>query len=240
MKVYAALIITFVFFILAGCSQPESEVETVEQPVGLETSRDKASYALGYDIGSNLLQGQLDIEIDILAMGMRDAFEENEPQLSLEEQQVALNILQQEMMQRQMEVSQHQAEENIEKGRKFMEEYREKVDVEQTESGMLYRMLVEGEGSKPGPEDVVTVHYTGELIDGTVFDSSVERGQPATFPLNQVIPGWTEILQMMPEGSRWEVVIPQELAYGRQQAGPDIGPGSTLLFEIELLEIGGD
>ncbi len=118
-----------------------------------------------------------------------------------------------------------------------MAEFQEREGVQTTASGILYRIITEGDGQVPTAEDIVTVHYTGTLVDGTVFDSSVERGEPATFPLQGVIPGWTEILQIMPQGSKWEVVIPPDMAYGEQQAGPIIQPGSTLIFEIELLDV---
>jgi FKBP-type peptidyl-prolyl cis-trans isomerase len=221
---------------LLACSQSDPEPQAQETPITLETSREKSSYALGVDIGNNILQGEMAIDVDVLLRGMRDAMEGRDPLMSEEEQFEALMALQQEFMQAQMEKIDLQARENAEQGLAYMEEYRRQDGVTETESGILYRVMSQGEGPKPGPADIVTVHYKGTTVDGTVFDSSVERGEPATFPLNQVIPGWTEILQLMPQGSKWEVVIPPEQAYGRQDAGPVIGPNSTLIFEIELLE----
>ncbi|MFO7728249.1 MAG: FKBP-type peptidyl-prolyl cis-trans isomerase [Desulfonatronovibrio sp.] len=232
------------FFILLGlcltltaCGQSETETGTAEQPVTLETSTEKASYALGMDIGNNISQGEMSIDVDVLLRGLRDGLENNDPLMSEDEQMEALMALQQEFMEAQAEKTQQQAQQNIEEGTAFMDEFRERENVVETESGILYRVITEGEGEKPEAEDVVTVHYQGTTVDGTVFDSSIERGEPATFPLNQVIPGWTEILQLMPQGSKWEVVIPPEQTYGDQEAGPQIGPNSTLIFEIELIEV---
>lgn len=222
---------------LAACGQSETETRTSKQPITLETSTEKSSYALGMDIGNNIAQGEMNVDVDVLLKGLRDGLENKEPLMSEDEQMEALMALQQEFMEAQAEKTQEQAQQNIEEGSAFMGEFRELEDVVETESGILYRVINEGEGEKPGAEDVVTVHYQGTTVDGTVFDSSIERGEPATFPLNQVIPGWTEILQLMPQGSKWEVVIPPEQAYGDQQAGPQIGPNSTLIFEIELIEV---
>ncbi len=135
------------------------------------------------------------------------------------------------------------AEENVEIkdnltiGREFLEENAKNDSVTVTESGLQYMVLKEGNGAKPGPTDEVTVHYTGRLLDGTVFDSSVDRGEPATFPLNRVIPGWTEGLQLMSEGSKYRLFIPSELAYGEKGAGNDILPNSTLIFDVELIKV---
>ena len=130
-----------------------------------------------------------------------------------------------------------QIKDNKTLGREFMEQNAKNDSVVQTKSGMQYIVVKEGNGAKPGPEDTVTVHYTGKLIDGTVFDSSVERGEPATFPLNQVIPGWTEGLQLMSEGSEYRLFIPSELAYGSKGAGDQILPNSTLIFDVQLIKV---
>ena len=128
-------------------------------------------------------------------------------------------------------------QENLEAGMKFLEENKKRPEVVSLESGLQYEVLVEGNGEKPGATDTVTCHYHGTLIDGRVFDSSVQRGQPASFPLNRVISGWTEALQLMPVGSKWKLYLPPHLAYGEQQAGALITPNSTLIFEVELLGI---
>ncbi|SDB25447.1 FKBP-type peptidyl-prolyl cis-trans isomerase FklB [Desulfonatronum thiosulfatophilum] len=228
--------------VILGCGQQPASApqagngpRTVQQ---LDTPVQKTSYAIGLDIGTNISQGDLDVDADALAQGLRDGLGlGGEPLMTQAEQQEVLMVLQQELMQRQMEMIQRQSSENLEEGRAFMEEFQEQEGVQATESGILYRVITEGDGETPTAEDIVTVHYTGTLVDGTVFDSSVERGEPATFPLQGVIPGWTEILQMMPQGSKWEVVIPPDMAYGQQQAGPIIQPNSTLVFEIELLDV---
>jgi FKBP-type peptidyl-prolyl cis-trans isomerase len=227
---------------ILGCGQqpapaPQPATETTAV-VSLQTPVQKTSYAIGLDIGTNIAQGELDVDVDALAQGLRDGLGlGGEPLMTQEEQQEVLMALQQDLMQKQMAMIQKQATENLEKGRAFMEEFKGREGAQATESGILYRVITPGEGDIPTAEDIVTVHYTGTLVDGTVFDSSVERGEPATFPLQGVIPGWTEILQIMPQGSKWEVVIPADLAYGQQQAGPVIQPNSTLVFEIELLDI---
>jgi FKBP-type peptidyl-prolyl cis-trans isomerase FklB len=225
--------ISLMFF---ACTESETVPQVQDQSISLETSREKSSYALGIDIGNNIAQGGMDIDVDLLLTGLRHGLEGQEPLMTEDEQFEALMVLQEEFMQAQMIKAQEKAQANIEQGMAFMEVFRQQEGIMETESGILYRVMTPGEGEKPGPRDIVTVHYTGTLVDGTVFDSSVERGEPATFPLDQVISGWTEILQIMPQGSKWEVVIPPDQAYGEQQAGPVIGPNSTLVFEIELLE----
>lgn len=225
--------ISFMFF---ACTESETVPQVQDQPISLETSKEKSSYALGIDIGNNIAQGGMDIDVDLVLTGLRHGLEGQEPLMTEDEQFEALMALQEEFMQAQMVKAQEKAQANIEQGMAFMEEFRQQEDIMETENGILYRVMTEGEGEKPGPRDIVTVHYTGTLVDGTVFDSSVERGEPATFPLDQVISGWTEIMQLMPQGSKWEVVIPPDQAYGEQQAGQIIGPNSTLVFEIELLE----
>jgi FKBP-type peptidyl-prolyl cis-trans isomerase len=130
-----------------------------------------------------------------------------------------------------------EGQENLENGNAFLEKNKAREGVVTTPSGLQYEILTEGEGPKPTAEDQVRAHYHGTLIDGTVFDSSVDRGEPAVFALNQVIPGWTEALQLMPVGSKWKIYLPSDLAYGERGGGPTIGPNSTLIFEVELLEI---
>ena len=225
-----------------GCNQQQAPTSQAgSQPTtvrSLDTKVQKTSYAIGLDIGTNIAMGELEVDVDALAQGLRDGLGfGGEPLMTQEEQQQALMALQQEMMQKQMEMIQKQSTENIAKGEAFMAEFKERDGVQGTDSGLLYRVITDGEGEIPRAEDIVTVHYTGTLVDGTVFDSSVERGEPATFPLQGVIPGWTEILQLMPRGAKWDVVIPADLAYGPQQAGPVIEPNSTLVFEIELLDV---
>jgi len=198
------------------------------------TQKEKLSYALGVQIGNNMKsQGLSDLDAKVIGEAIADVLKGGKLKLTNEEMQAAVNTYQQEMdKQRLAEANAAKA-----KGEKFMAENKKRKEVKTTDSGIQYEILKEGSGDKPKATDQVTVHYHGTLIDGKVFDSSVNRGQPATFPLNGVIKGWTEIVQLMPVGSKWKVVIPPQLAYGENGAGGAIGPNETLIFEIELLEI---
>ncbi|MCO6492124.1 MAG: FKBP-type peptidyl-prolyl cis-trans isomerase [Phaeodactylibacter sp.] len=192
---------------------------------------DSLSYSLGILLGQNLQsQGFDKIDEQSLNAGIHDMLAGNEPKFSMEE---ANNIIQQYMQKKQ----EAKFQSNIEEGKAFLEANAQREEVTVLPSGLQYEVLQAGEGKKPGATDKVTVHYHGTLTDGTVFDSSVERGQPATFGVNQVISGWTEALQLMPEGSKWKLYIPSDLAYGPRGAGPKIGPYSTLVFEVELLKV---
>lgn len=239
MNLRPLIIVCGLCLLILACGQQtatsQGEPKTL---VKLETQVQKTSYAIGLDIGANIAQSDLDVEAEALIQGLRDGLDKSrKPLMTEEEQRETLMALQQELTQKQISMLQKQAEENLEKGAAFIREFRTRDGVQTTESGILYRVMAPGQGSRPSAEDIVTVHYQGFLVDGTPFDSSVERGEPATFPVAGVIPGWTEILQLMPQGSKWEVVIPADLAYGEQQAGPVIQPNSTLVFEIELLDI---
>ena len=199
--------------------------------VNAQQEMDSLSYSLGVLLGQNLQsQGFEKIDEPSLTKGIHDMLAGNEPQVSMEE---ANTIIQQYMEKKQAA----QYEGNIAEGKAFLETNAQREEVKVTPSGLQYEVLTEGTGAKPGATDKVTVHYHGMLIDGTVFDSSVDRGQPATFGVNQVIKGWTEALQMMPEGSKWKLYIPSDLAYGPRGAGPKIGPYATLIFEVELLKV---
>lgn len=198
------------------------------------TQKEKLSYALGVQIGSNMkAQGLTDLDAKVIGEAIADVLKGGNLKLTNEEMQAAVNTYQQEMDKKRAD----EATAAKAKGEKFMAENKKRKGVKTTDSGMQYEILKEGSGDKPKATDQVTVHYHGTLIDGKVFDSSVNRGQPATFPLNGVIKGWTEIVQMMPVGSKWKVVIPPQLAYGENGAGGAIGPNETLIFEIELIGI---
>jgi FKBP-type peptidyl-prolyl cis-trans isomerase FklB len=192
---------------------------------------DKLSYAIGMSMASNLMQSGLrDIDVDAFVKAFTDIMSNAQPMLDSEE----ANQLIQEYFVYQQDKMLNQ---NLEIGRAFLEENKKKADIVELPSGLQYEILQEGTGEKPKTTDNVKCHYHGTLIDGTVFDSSVERGQPATFGVNQVIKGWVEALQLMPVGSKWRLYIPSELAYGEQGAGSAIQPNSTLVFDVELLEI---
>lgn len=208
------------------------------QNVELKSFNDSASYAIGRDIFRNWEQQQLGIDARIAGQALIDAAN---GQSRLNDQQAfpLLQRFQKEFERRQMEQEARNnpvARENIEKGEKFMKEISNNKSVYTTKSGLKYRRVKEGNGKHPKATDRVKVHYTGTLIDGKKFDSSVDRGEPLTFPLNQVIPGWTEGLQLMDEGSKYILYIPYNLGYGTRDMG-DIPAGSTLIFEVELLEI---
>ena len=208
------------------------------QNVELKTFNDSASYAIGRDIFRNWEQQQLGIDARIAGQALIDAAN---AQSRLNDQQAfpLLQRFQKEFERRQMEQEASKnpvARENIEKGEQFMKEISNNKSVYTTKSGLKYRKVKEGNGKHPVATDRVKVHYTGTLIDGKKFDSSIDRGEPLTFPLNQVIPGWTEGLQLMDEGSKYILYIPYNLGYGTRDMG-DIPAGSTLIFEVELLEI---
>ena len=209
-------------------------VAELEKP---QTTQDQFSYAIGYQIGSQIAQQLMSEGLDVnpafLAQALEDVIAGNEPALTIDEMNAAISSAQQQAQEQTMADVQLA----VEAGETFRNQYAEQDGVMRTDSGMLYRILDEGAGNKPAASDTVVVHYRGTLTNGAEFDSSIKRNQPATFGLNSIIPGWQEILQLMPEGSRWEVVIPPALAYGSAGAGGRVGPEETLIFEIELIEI---
>ncbi len=194
----------------------------------------QASYGIGLQVGQQLresgLQGLLP---EALVAGLRDALEGNQPAVPVDVVHRALR----EIHERADVVRRERQQAMAADGQKYLDENREREGVNSTESGLQFRVITQGEGAIPSRKDRVRVHYTGKLIDGTVFDSSVARGEPAEFPVSGVIPGWIEALTLMPVGSKWELTIPQNLAYGERGAGASIPPFSTLIFEVELLEI---
>lgn len=196
----------------------------------IKTIMDKLSYALGLSMGQNFKgSGIQNINADDFADALRAVYEDKEKKMSYDE---AKKVVQDFFT----ELEANAGAMNEELGKKFLEQNAQQEGVKVTESGLQYLVLKEGNGVKPGPEDAVTVHYTGRLIDGTVFDSSVERGEPATFAVGQVIPGWVEGLQLMSEGAAWRLFIPSNLAYGPHGTGP-IQPNSTLIFDVQLIKV---
>lgn len=191
----------------------------------------KISYALGLSIANNFRATGIDsLEISEFTKGIEDVLSEKKPDMSYEEAQQVLNEYFSSLQEERMNL-------NLKAGEEFLAINKEKSGVTTLESGLQYEVLKQGNGRKPSATDQVKCHYHGTLIDGTVFDSSVERGEPAVFGVNQVIQGWVEALQLMPEGSKWRLFIPSQLAYGAQGAGQTIQPNSTLIFDVELLEI---
>ena len=192
---------------------------------------DKFSYAIGLGIGQNLLSmGAQGINVEDFAQAIADVLNRKETAISHNEAREIVNKY-------FMELEERMNAENIEKGKAFLEENAKKEGIVTLPSGLQYEVITEGNGKKPSATDRVKCHYEGTLIDGTLFDSSVKRGQPAVFGVNQVIKGWVEALQLMSEGSKWRLFIPSELGYGAQQAGEMIPPHSTLIFEVELIEV---
>lgn len=202
----------------------------------LENDQEKVSYSFGLVLGKRMQNDLPDLNVDVFMQGVKDAIENKAPLLNDEEVADVLSTFQRDMQQQQMEKVQEIADKNQKIGEEFLAKNKDKEGVVTLESGLQYKVLTEGKGPQPGSSDVVKVHYTGSLISGEVFDSSVERGEPVTFPLNGVIAGWTEALQLMPTGSKWQLYIPSELAYGTN-GNRSIGPNETLLFDVELISI---
>ena len=199
---------------------------------------DRISYALGLSMGNNFRNsGIKTINVSDFADGVAAVFEGAKPKMSYDEAKEEIRIFFQAMEEEQRAAAQKMGEVNAAAGKAFLEENGKRVEVNVTPSGLQYEVLEEGPGKLPSAGDNVTVHYTGKLIDGTVFDSSVDRGAPATFGVTQVIPGWVEALQMMKEGAKWRLFIPSNLAYGPNGAGNIIGPNSTLIFDVELIKV---
>jgi len=217
-----------------------------DKPAVPKDEKEKISYTIGANIGSgvgaDLKQSGIDVSNEFLAQGVRDALEGKIVLSEEERTKVMTGVMQK--VQAQAEAQQREAVAEMQKkgagnktaSDKFLEENKGKEGVKTTASGLQYKEGTTGKGPKPKAEDTVVVHYKGTLIDGTEFDSSIKRGEPATFPLNQVIPGWTEGLQLMPVGSKWTLYVPPALAYG-ENAPPSIGPNQALIFDVELLEI---
>ncbi|MEW6715827.1 MAG: FKBP-type peptidyl-prolyl cis-trans isomerase [Nitrospirota bacterium] len=203
----------------------------------LKNKKDKESYAIGLDIGKNFKSQSIDIDPDVLVKGIKDVLSGNKPLMTDEEVQAVMTDFRKEMMDKQTARTKEAGEKNKKEGEAFLAENKKKDGVVTLPSGLQYKIVTDGSGAKPKPSDTVTVNYRGTHIDGTEFDSSYKRGQPASFKVNGVIAGWTEALQLMKVGSKWQLVIPSNLAYGERGAGRDIGPNETLLFDVELISI---
>jgi len=203
-----------------------------EKPAQLKDQKDKVSYSIGLQIGFNLGRQKVDVNPDLLTVAIKDTIA-GKPQLTPDQVKDIMAQFEKDMEQKKKELG----EQNKTEGAKFLEENKKKPGVKTTASGLQYKVVKEGTGAQPKATDMVTVNYRGTLIDGTEFDSSYKRGQPATFPVNGVIKGWTEALQLMKQGSKYQLFIPSNLAYGERGVGSDIAPNSTLIFEVELQEV---
>jgi FKBP-type peptidyl-prolyl cis-trans isomerase FklB len=209
----------------------------LEFTMKFDNLKDRISYIIGRDMATNFQKQGLDINPDTFLQGLKEAMSGTNSKLSPEEIKEAMLELQQVMQSRQPASHSREAEINKQEGEAFLAENKNREGVNTLPSGLQYMVIKEGTGKTPGRSDKVTTHYHGTLIDGTVFDSSYERGQPATFPVNGVISGWTEALMKMQEGAKWRLFLPANLAYGAQGAGEDIGPNATLIFDVELLSV---
>jgi FKBP-type peptidyl-prolyl cis-trans isomerase FklB len=206
-------------------------------PLALKTQKDKFSYALGMKMGGNLKKQDVPVDPAILARGVKDALAGGKTLMTDEEAQATLTEMQNDMRKKQQEKMQEAGAANKKEGDTFLASNKGKEGVVTLPSGLQYKIMKAGTGPKPTASDSVVCNYRGTLIDGKEFDASAKHGGPATFPVNGVIKGWTEALQLMPVGSKWQLFVPPDLAYGDRGAGNDIGPDATLIFEVELLSI---
>ncbi len=223
---FKALVLTAILLGLTACEKKES----AKTEVDLTTDEDRFSYGLGMIIGERVLKQYGDVDYDLMLAGIKAQHKDQETPITIEAAGEALNAHMEKMFTKE-------SEGNKAKGQDYLKANSEKEGVQVTASGLQYSVITAGDGDKPKATDEVTVHYRGTLIDGTEFDSSYSRGSPASFALNQVIPGWTEGVQLMNVGSKFHFVIPYELGYGERGAGGSIGPFETLIFEVELLDI---
>jgi FKBP-type peptidyl-prolyl cis-trans isomerase FklB len=212
-----------------------TSVVYAEENSVLKTQRDKLSYGIGMQIGNSLKSQSIDIDPDILSQAIKDMLSAKKPLMSDEEFRETMEGFRNDMMAKQMQRMKEIADKNKKDGEAFLAENKKKEGVITLPSGLQYKVIKEGTGDTPKTTDTVTVNYRGTLIDGTEFDSSERHGQAATFKANAVIPGWTEALQLMKVGSKWQLFIPSDLAYGEHSPSREIGPNSTLIFDVELL-----
>jgi len=202
----------------------------------LETTEQRASYTLGADIAKNFRDQGLEIDVNAFSLGLEDALQNRTLKLNEEEMMSAINAVKQKMQKQLLEKQQSIARKNRAEGKAFLAENAKKEGVITLDSGVQYKVLTEGKGDSPTPEDTITAHYRGTLLDGTEFDSSFKRGTPLTLQMGSVIKGWGEVLKLMKPGSKWEVYIPSDMAYGEKGAGDAIGPNQALIFTIELIQ----
>ncbi len=226
--VIPALLLGGLVLLTAGC-------QSAAKPLNLSDERQRISYTIGIDISQGMKQQELDLDQDALFAGLRDGLAGTEAKLSEEEQEAAKKAFVESLKEKAMARQKKEADESLQKGELFLAENAKKEGVVTLPSGLQYKVITEGKGAKPVEGNQVKVHYRGTLVDGTEFDSSLKRGEPAVFPIGGVIAGWNEALPMMKVGSKWELYIPAKLAYGERGAGNVIPPNSALIFEVELL-----
>lgn len=228
MRVVVAVVCFFVLAVSLGEAQKKTELKTQKQ---------KASYGIGCDIGKNFKQEFPDVDVEAMVLGFRHAI--SGAKLAIDEKELTqvMTEFQKEMMSRRAERMAVEGEKNKKEGEAFLAENQKKEGVVTMPSGLQYKIIKAGTGPKPKKENTVKCHYRGTLLDGKEFDSSYKRGEPMEYPVGNFIPGWIEALQLMPVGSRWELYVPANLAYGDRGNGGDIGPGALLIFELELIAI---
>jgi FKBP-type peptidyl-prolyl cis-trans isomerase len=241
------ILLALAAFFASSCEKTQEQKPAAKKEftaADLVTEHDKVSYSIGFQMGSRFKSDNLGINLDIFHKGVQDGFTGSDQIISEEETNRIMMAFQKKMMAKKqaeratkMEERKHQGKANKEKGTMFLEKNKAQEGVVTLKSGLQYKILSNGTGASPKATDTVKCHYKGTTIDGKEFDSSYKRGQPATFALNRVIKGWTEGLQLMKEGGKWQFFIPSELAYGERGSGPHIGPNETLIFEVELLAI---
>jgi FKBP-type peptidyl-prolyl cis-trans isomerase FklB len=215
----------------------QSPAPAAQETPAFKTKKDKVSYAIGMNVGTSLHRESIEVNPNLVRQGLEDALAGGKTLLTEDEARAALGELQNDMRKKQQEKMQQAGEANKKEGEAFLAGNKGKDGVVTLPSGLQYKILTSGTGPKPTASDSVVCNYRGTLIDGKEFDSSYKRGDPATFPVGGVIKGWTEALQLMPVGSKWQLFVPAELAYGERGQGGDIGPNATLIFEVELLSI---
>jgi FKBP-type peptidyl-prolyl cis-trans isomerase FklB len=225
---------TFALLVVLALLTPRAGARQKET---LKTQKDKISYSIGLDIGRSLKRQAIDVDQNLLVQGLKDALSNQKQLLSDDEARECLTTFQRELVAKRTEEAKKAGEANMKEGEVFLAQNKKKPGVVTLPSGLQYKILKEGTGKTPKATDTVITNYRGTLINGKEFDSSFRHGKPATFPVDQVIRGWTEALQLMKVGSKWRLFIPSELAYGPNGAGTDIGPNTTLIFEVELLGI---
>jgi FKBP-type peptidyl-prolyl cis-trans isomerase FklB len=236
-KLLSIVCVTGLLLALAvGCTAEDAKSPAAEE-VKLDTQKKRISYTIGLNIGQDFARQEMEIDTDVLVLGVIDALGEKEPRMTQEEMAAEVQTYQQEMRAKQEARLKEVTDKNVEEGKAFLVENAKKDGVVVLESGLQYKVIEPGQGAKPTADSMVKVHYKGTLVDGAEFDSSYRRGQPASFPVGGVIPGWTEALLLMQEGAKWQLFIPSELAYGERGAGQDIGPNAVLIFDVELISI---
>ncbi len=242
-KKYPWVILLMSSMLISGAYAKEAQdtkgLKEVEKSSSASDKADKkkVSYGIGVDIGRNFKRLDLDLDLTILAKGLKDAKEGKKLDLSEDELRIIMSNYQNELKQKQITALKNIGDTNKKAGEAFLAENAKKTGVVALPSGLQYKILTKGEGKVAKEGDIVTCNYRGTLLDGTVFDSSAQTGKPAMFNVGGVIPGWQEALKLMPVGSKWEIFVPSDLAYGQRGAGRDIGPNSTLIFEVELLDV---